>query len=475
MEPRENHPSGHNTLEPRSLPWDKIWSAFTSEVGDIFTEGATATPQPSGASSNMIEITTGVPVAVSTITVDTTVLRTSFVTIHVTTDIPRPRPTSCSDSAKCDSSSNSLPPVVTGGKHTSLPPVVTDSPSSSPPSHTQGDHQPVSAPSSTESATSSTGHASNKHAIIGGLSGAIAGLVIIGILICFFLRRHRPRDKEDESISEKGIRPVIAQKWSQITAKRATPVPVAPETRGSTPDFDGGLIRVSLENWPRPFAHGEGFRESMGPSRFLRVMNPDPSLPTTPLPRRSSESNTTGGFLKQQRSALAAVLLGANRTNSPARGGLQVPGAGHDPAYLSTENVAAPAPSFRSYSSVSSLPVVESRPPEDPFLTPPDERDEINAPQTPPTPRRPGLAPLQNAAGAAGRTLSHISSSLNPFRSKTNVAESVRTQSHYRHSSSTFSSAGDPFKLDRPSIHDGRTGSEYGRPPMPNWNVYEGT
>ena len=240
---------------------------------------------------------------------------------------------------------------------------------------------------------------------------------------------------------------------------------------------------MSLEHWPRPFAHGESFRESTGPGQ-LRVMNPDMSKPTTPLPRTSNESDSS--FLKRQRSAIGAVLFGGNRSRTNSyKGSLnqaaQVPTIAIDPA-LSTECIArtAPTPSFRSYSSVSSFPVVQQQPPDDPFLTPPDERDELGQSSPPPSrARRPSLAPLQNAAGAAGRTLSHLGSSLNPFRSKPEPAtETVKTVS--RNSISTFSSAGDPFKLDRPSIYEeytsqGRGGSEFSREHIPNYCMYEGT
>lgn len=466
-----------------SISLGEVWSAVTSEFGEILSDGTTPTAQPSdGKLSATVQtmITTAVVSGpVSTLTVGTTIIRTSYVTVPATTEREPPKATACSGPNPPDSCTDKPSPTTTNGSHTSLPAVVTDSPTMTVSFKT---HSPLITPSATAAAESSTNHSARKHAIIGGLSGTIAGLVLIGVLICVWMRRKRPRDDEDESISEKGLRPAIARKWSELTTSRSVPIsaPLPTASRGtSTPDFDGGLIRMSLEHWPRPFAHGESFRESIGPRR-LQVMNPDLSKPTTPVPRGSSE--TEQSFLKRQRSAITAALLGAKASSSNSiRDNIsrdaQVPAISIDPAH-STEFVAPNAPSFRSYPSVSSVQLVQQQPPEDPFLTPPDERDEIVHESAQARPRRPSLAPLQNAAGAAGRTLSHIGSALNPFRSKSNYAESAKTYS--RNSVSTFSSAGDPFQLDRPSIREstgvqGRMGGELERERMPNMTMYEGT
>ena len=484
--------SAGQQLQPRSLPLGKIWCVLTSEVGGIFTQGTATTTDGAGATTSTVPvtmITTRVPVPVLTTTVDTTIVRTSYITVHTTAVVPIPH----SHTTKCPNSDCENTSITKGGQHTSttkgsqhtsLPEVVTRKTSlqttKTPGIKSYQTQQSVTAPSATSSPpVSSHDSASHKHAIIGGLSGAIAGLVLIGALIIFFLRRkrRRRRDEAAESMSEKGLRPILARKWSQLTSKRSTIGAAPAVSRGTTPDLDGGLIRVSMDNWPRPFAHGESFRESMGPGR-LRVMNPDPSRPVTPMTRGSSES-VSGGFFKQPRTALAAFLGNRSRGNSasgtPNRD-LQIPTIAVDAA-ASSEHIApqAPTPSYRSYPSVTSLPFVEQRPPEDPFLTPPDERDELS---TPPTPRRPGITPLQSAAGAASRTLSHIGSALNPFRSKPNLAASMKSQPS-RHSVSTFfssSSAGNPFILDRPSVYESSiAGREEEVPDLPRWTVYEGT
>ena len=474
MREHQEFPPAHD-LSPRSIPLSQIWSFITSEVGGAFTAGTATPTHPGGAAST--SAATAMVIPVSTITVDTTIVRTSFITVPVPTDTTKSCSTSCSSSTSLDPSSGGRLPIASNGHHTSPPAITTGSALQGSPSMTISlrTHQPVIAPSATASPTDSAAHSTQEHAIIGGLSGAIAGLVLIGVFLCYCVRRRRPpRDEEDELTDEKGLRPAIVRQWSQLTTSTTVARPMPAVSRGSTPDFDGGLIRMSLEHWPRPFAHNESFRESVGPGR-LRVMNPDPSRPTTPLPRGSSESN--GSFLKRQRSAIAAVLLGANRSRGSSVAGssrrdLHVPAISVNPA-LSSESIApyARTPSFRSYPSVNTLPIVLQQPPEDPFLTPPDERTESEHPTPEARPRRPRAAPLQ----AAGRTLSHISSMLNPFQSKTNFAESVKSS---RNSFLTFSSAGDPFKLDRPSIYEGnggRAASELERQPMPIRTTYEGT
>ena len=465
--------SAGQQLHPRSLPLGKIWSVFTSEVGGILTQ-ATETATDGAATTTspvpVTMITTLVPVPVLTTTVDTTIVRTSYITVHTTAVVPLP--TQCQSSDSCDHTSTTKggqhTSKTSGGKHTSLPEIVTRKTSTPTIKSIKSyqTEQSVTAPSATSSPPVSHHTANNKHAIIGGLSGAIAGLVLIGALIIFFLRKRRRRrqDEEAESMSEKGLRPILARKWSELTSKRSTIGAAPPVSRGTTPDLDAGVLRVSMDHWPRPFAHGESFRESMGPGQ-LRVMNPDPSRPVTPMPRGSSES-VTGGFFRQPRTALAAFLGNRSRGNSATRTpsqDQQIPTIAIDAA-SSSDHIApqAPTPSFHSYPSVVSLPFVEQRPPEDPFLTPPDERDELS---NPPTPRRPGITPLQSAAGAASRTLSHIGSALNPFRSKSNMAASVKSQQS-RHSVSTFvtsSSAGNPFQLDRPSIYEQSIAGREGR------------
>lgn len=449
-------------LSPHSIPLSDLWSVFTSDVVSVLTEEtavatflASAATTTIPASATMVTTEVGVPI--STITVDTTILRTSFVTVPVTTELPDSTTTSRAKPAPTDRSSRAQPTIGSSGRHASFTTSVNIKGPSTTPTLTLSfePHRSIVAPSATVSPTISASHTVRKHAIIGGLSGSIAGLVLIGMLLCICIRRRRPpREDEDEVTNEKGLRPAIARKWSHLTTTTTIARPPPALSRASTPDLDGGLIRVSLEHWPRPFAHSESFRESVGPGR-LRVTNPDPSRPATPHPRPSLES--MGSFLKWHRSAIAAVLAGSNRSRASSVAGssrnLQIPAISIEPSFSSesvTRNL--PPPSFRSYPSVATLPTIQQLPPEDPFLTPPEEREEPE-PVSPAKQHRPSIVPLQ----AAGRTLSHVGSALNPFRTKSNFAESVKSHAHSRNSFSTFSSAGDPFKLDRPSIYEGHT------------------
>ena len=174
-------------------------------------------------------------------------------------------------------------------------------------------------------------------------------------------------------------------------------------------------------------------------------MNPDdPSRTTTPAPRGSMESG--GTYLKRQRTAISAKRFGGYRSrassNAPSRQySVKVPSVTVETA-LSSDSIprSTVAPSFRSYPSANSVHKVQQQTPEDPFLTPPEGSLEEDRPKL----LRPRLATIQHAAGAAGRSLSNFGRALNPIRSKSNVVENVEDQ---RNSDTTFSSAGDPFRL----------------------------
>lgn len=474
----------------RDVPVELIWDQVTSELGAFFTtdttglstvlDASTAAQATRTAAGEIM--TTSVAIPISTVTVQETSFRTTYVTVPLTTRRPTTNAlsstTRTTTSIEATSASGSFSQSSEPSDFTnpiSLPPFATSVQSSTtvagaPSAETQDS---TSAPLATTDQTVNDG--SRKQAIIGGLSGSIAALILIGLIACLCWRRRKPRfdDDDEASMNEKGLRPILARKWSSLKSRAPPPRPPPPAaSRVSTPDPepDGQILRVSLENWPRPYAHEQGLRESMGPTT-LRVMNPDLSRPTTPV-RPSTE--TAGSFLKRQRHALAAALYGgrpgSSRGGSPQRGlHPPMPGSNVDPA-LSTEFLApkAGAPSIRSVASTGTsgtVPVMIQRPPEDPFLTPPDESEERKDFATITRPaavqQRPGIAPLQGAAagGMMVRTLSH----LNPFRTRSNasvsanasVCASSRSPSRDRQSVSTFSSAGDPFMLDRRSLRSG--------------------
>lgn len=497
-----SEPHRRDEVVQRDNPLGQIWSKITSDIGGIFTVDAASTTRP--APTPLPPPGNASPAEDSTIMTTellTTVWRTSLVTVKLTTDVVEsateqisqpaatgngPQSTATGHAPPATSiavSSSTRTTLATSTRH-SLSRPTTDVPTARNPTMTMSlfTHDPITTPTITPTPAPSKHDPHQKQAIIGGLAGAIGGLILIGLLICLCLRRRRKEDDDGESPSEKAIHSQMAPVWSEFTQRDSHPNPVLPVSQGTdTPDYDGGLLRVSLDRWPRPYANGQSYRESLGPRR-LQVMNPSPSRPSTPVTRGSTDSIPR--FLVRQKTALAAVFSNAPGSRAGSTGesphrALPVPTIAVDPA-LSTECIprtAPPTPSFRSYSSVTSLPIVSQRPPEDPFLTPPDERLEDGQLPSAGSSRRPGITPLQSAAGAAGRTLSHLGSALNPFKTKShlgpsNLAASVSSGS--RRSVSTFSSGGDPFQYDRPSIRESNAGGR-GEVERPNWEVYEGT
>ena len=431
---------------------------------------------------------------VSTVTVHATILRTTFVTAYATTLLDSSvTPTSATvpsvssfvvdATLTCLSGSSSVPSEseATTNPIVALPSLVTRSVAGSVSvqlsgSSTMPPQVAATAPPSHSVIVATVDH-HHKHAIIGGLSGALAGLVIIGLLICFcFRKRHRvdATEQDTTSLSEKGKRPLFIRKWTTMTTK-GTPKPTPHLPADASPvtvDEDHHIIRMSVNHWHRPFAkgNGEGLRESIGPGR-LRVVNPDVSRPATP----------------RMRTALAVVLASAGRSRTNSRSTVptvnrspqtvytarKAPEIAIDPA-LSRECVASfeAPPSFKSYLSLASLPPVHPRHADDPFITPPLDAAARQ--------KRPALTPLHSATGLAGRTLSHLGSTLSPFRAtaKPNPAESVRTvstmSSRLSRRDTGFS---DPFDLDRPSVRGSEAG--YARSAQghqgPHWSLYEGT
>ncbi|KAK0287349.1 hypothetical protein LTR91_001649 [Friedmanniomyces endolithicus] len=539
----------------QSIPYGAIWSAFTSEYG-VFTAELESSGTPADVASPtdlpIMPTTAVVTVPISTVTVQSTILQTAFVT--VTSGLVQPYSSSSSALISTYSSSTSkistsqpsapqstlsLPWPSSTGFSASIVPVVTQSSSAASSTTSITESLDYIRPTTTAPTAISTGastvaptaastaalatapasatvgakQVSQKHAVVGGLTGAIAGFVLIGALLffCFRKRRRRQDDERDahhEIHNEKGLRPTMKRKWTEMTG-RGTPTPtpqLPPSTSPVTVDEEHHIIRMSTQHWARPYAlgQGEGYRESVGPGQ-LRVMNPDAARPETP--RMSSDtagsflgrlqhlgpsrpttprSDTASSFLKKQRSALAAVLLTANRSRASSRSNIHthdptphIPEIIFDPA-LSRECIAPSArpPSFRSYLSATSLPIVQQSPPEDPFLTPPNEKDEEASSPPRQRPTRPTLAPLQSAAGAATRTLSHLGSAmLNPFRTRsvvetTTVARSPSSVSTW--SSRRNTGFSDPFDLDKPSVR-GSTAAHVTSDLERGRTLYEGT
>lgn len=291
-----------------------------------------------------------------------------------------------------------------------------------------------------------------RRAIVGGLSGSIAGLLFVGVIICLFLRRRR-RKRKSQDWNEQDEKQIDYNSPPQLPpilpVRSHSPATVGrPSTSQPAVDEDHRIIRMSTQHWPRPYAPGgaEGHRRSRSRTQ-LRIMNPDPSRPQTPR-RPSTDTTRTGrSYLSKKRLALSDVLHGAatrlrassfrTEYSSPAPPPPippeHLPPAKNNSKPLPTIKVIdrtlsrdlilrtssqaassyAPSPSFRSYPSLSTIrpahcssaparsPSINYIPPSpisppwdpayDPFQTPPLET------QTPKV-QRPALATLQSAA-----------------------------------------------------------------------------
>ena len=389
-----------------------------------------------------------------------------------------------------------------------LPSVVENSSDPTSPPVLGGEGTPT--PSEVHTPSSSLGadanDAARQQAVIGGLCGSISGLALIGVAIYFLLRRQRDRRGSASSVStivEKSPRRrTVAGGWPRRLLESPHPVSDFASVRTHTHEPESQILQVRLDRWLRPFAHEAGYRESQGPTT-LRVTNPDLSWPPTPSHRPSSLD--AASFLRRQRGILSAVLAGAGasrsstssradseRTHSwprsePAAARTATPSVRstvsnrtlpvvtqqHSCSRAEPVAVRTATPSVCSAVSNLTLPAVTQQPPEDPFLTPPDERAEQWGPATPATrPVRPGVSPLQSAVQLANKTLGAVGGALsNPLGRRSRP--SVRTvASSSGRSDATFSSRGDPFKLDRPSATATPRGDLY---QVVDWGGKQGT
>lgn len=266
-----------------------------------------------------------------------------------------------------------------------------------------------------------------KQAIVGGLAGAIGALVLVGLLLCFCLRRRHRRtdddeDEEDGLKKEKAVKapkslakvPSTVRLWNTLGRSPARSTPEISKPRTPSP-VDGSLIRVSTEHWSRPFVKKEGLRDSLEPAP-LRVINqgPDSSRSSTPTEERKN------GFVRKQRSALAAFLQDGSRSNSRnavKRGPISYPKPMvGDPKYSSKAMVDSVADnqSVGSLPSDVSSPLVVQQPPEDPFYqsqTMLSTMEEVAPPAEP-------IRNTTTTQPEISRTYSHFGKNANPFRTQ---------------------------------------------------------
>ncbi|EME42221.1 hypothetical protein DOTSEDRAFT_73139 [Dothistroma septosporum NZE10] len=511
--------------------WDDFWTAVSAAFAEhqqmATSVSVSVSVSAQSATQRMVSTNSSAhaaqaPTTTLTVTISTTILSTTFITAPIPQStgldgkqlptLTPARPTTFETASSF--ASRSPPPtwtstiVASGATGTSLQAPIsptatrgfqTDSPSSV---TTSAGALATDAANATTTSTigASAGHSEQKKAIVGGLSASIAGLLLIGVVICLLLRRRRPRTESKDFgdwSSEKGTRPpsTLVRKWTgglvaAVGRRSPKQTPERPMSMVTVSvDEDHRIIRMNTKHWVRPYAPGagEGYRESAPPGE-LRVVNPDPSRPASPA-RLLSDSASS--FMKKQRTGLTGLVFGTSRPLTSQRqyplSASQMPPAIRvvDPA-LSRECIATyeHTPSFRSYPSVSSVPIVQPYTVDDPSLTPPQEDGgQLGTPNaaTPTDNKRPSLAALQGAAGSASRTLSHLSSRLlHPFWSKPSTP-AVQRNSHYSTSTelSASSRRSDPFDLDAPSVMhpspNPNGGGKYGPSADGNWTVYEGT
>lgn len=437
-----------------------------------------------------IDSTTAFIVPFSTVTVfDTTIFQTTFVTVRAS-DVASlstrsgVRSTLASGSISVSSSLGTRTSSLAKTR-TNLPSVITGGPSPNSVSSTSSVEVPavMTSGSTTPEGTAVSivekdgGRHPNKTAIVGDLSGTIAGLLFVGVIICLFLRRRRKKlarasgydwaassDPPHCHEVEKGFISTIIHSRTGTAVTRESPAPAFQGRPGTAPavDEDHRMIRMSTVHWPRPFAlgSGEGYRESV-PAGQLRCTNPD-SRPGTP----QTISNSPQSFFSRQRSLLRREPKSQPQQRHPLAQEVSTIKV-VDPA-LSRECISrySNTPSFKSYPSISTQ-VVHQRAPDDLFLTPTaEEPGEITHP------KRPSAA---RTITAASKTWAQIKHPLRN-RSASNLEADVRVSSHYSvdttTSSARYSRRSDPFDLDRQS-RNWNAGSE-GRPGR-SQTLYEGT
>nr|POE93437.1 hypothetical protein CFP56_19449 [Quercus suber] len=473
-----------------SLPLASFLSAFTSQVGDAFDTAATT---PQNLESTTTPTTKATTSSISIVTTDTTGLSTVSSTLSAASTVAAHTASSVSATTQSSASSGTTLTSFSTGPSTSVtslsvdsfasqvtPTMVTTQPSmltsSTPTSNTLTfpleSYKPLTGGSTSTVDRQVAAQASHRRAIIVGLSVMIAVLLIIGIAICFFLRRRRKmREDARDSWDEKGFPefthhqsltpPPLRWGSGATRLQSGSPAPAAQaHTRNvsASVDEDHHIIRMNTHHWHRPFiqGRGEGIRDSIGPG-LLRVMNPDPSRPSTP--------DLFAG--KKLKPTIAAILLQQPRSRTPSsllehrQSTLPIPDITLQPA-VSRKCSASTASTIRySHSQASSLPVVQQQPLEDPFSSPPDD-----VPCNWPLPAGPMPEPK--------RTL------LRPFR--TGAAQCSGVHNSARSSSTSTSSRlapgsrySDPFDLDRRSARSSIAPKGSGTGGAGTWEVYDGT
>lgn len=178
---------------------------------------------------------------------------------------------------------------------------------------------------------SEPGSSKQSAAIAGGMTGSLAGIMLVGLLFLLYFRKgKRPLPYQEKngiaaeprmSSSSQALPSTVAVAGATRHSERSANVPPQQSISDRLPVIDHNLIHMNVEHWDRPFAHEDPHLRIDGSP--LRLMNPDPT-PTPPVVLRSSSTSISPDtapdnphrFLQRQRSALTAALLSIKRSFS---------------------------------------------------------------------------------------------------------------------------------------------------------------
>jgi hypothetical protein len=175
------------------------------------------------------------------------------------------------------------------------------------------------------------GSSKQSAAVAGGMTGSLAGIMLIGLLFVILFRRRKrplPYGEKNETAAEprmssssQALPSTVAAAGAMRRSDRSANTALQQTRSDRLPVIDHNLIHMNLEHWDRPFAHDDPHPRDDGSP--LRLMNPDPT-PTPPVVFRSSSASISPDtapdnphrFLQRQRSALTAALLSIKRSFS---------------------------------------------------------------------------------------------------------------------------------------------------------------
>lgn len=363
-------------------------------------------------------------------------------------------------------------------------------------------------------------------AIAGGMTGSLAGIMLIGLLFLIFFRRRKrrlPYQEKDETATEprmssssQALPSAIAAAGATRYSDRSANLPPQQSRSDRLPVIDHNLIHMNVEHWDRPFAHEDPHLRDGGSP--LRLMNPDPT-PTPPVMFRSSSTSISPDtapdnphrFLQRQRSALTAALLSIKRSFSsqdvvprhasddthlqPSPLPSAHPSAHPSPLHIQDKNkLTMPSEAIlagitvsrpiSSQSAISSNTIIRHQVPDDPFITSTSAMPKSLLPNCLQVgngiARRDFLAPppLRTRMPVQSTPTHPQHGTVSPLtRSNSDCSTTFESLSPTRSEISSVSVRSGPFDLATASVVDMETGRETPnyrsqREQTPNWEVH---